>query len=147
MEILLPCHPLSLAFEFHLPSPSPSSNRYVETVYPELELPSLKDPGGVLIPSRAAEKKHLRPWYDRPRQYTGAFRLRLKSSNWCAEPGKGHKARGSKLVLARCSDSREQVRWRLAMACGWVVWKRGCSFVVDERQVWDCFVVVFGYWY
>ncbi|KAF0293857.1 Polypeptide N-acetylgalactosaminyltransferase 11 [Amphibalanus amphitrite] len=81
---------------------------YVENVYPELELPKLKDPDGVIIPSGAG-RREMKPWYDRQREYVGAYRLKLKGSIWCAEATKGHKARASKLRLARCSQDDDQV--------------------------------------
>lgn len=82
--------------------------RYLENVYPELALPNGGDrpnQSGHLIPNVTA--RPLRPWYNRTRDYTGAFRLQLKKTQLCAHAQKGYKSRGGRLVLRKCSDDDE----------------------------------------
>lgn len=84
---------------------------YLESVYPELEIPGVK----VADESRKSklEKPNFQPWHSRQRNYKSSFMIRLTNTSLClstsGEKVKGFWKRGSRLVLTPCLRTENQM--------------------------------------
>ncbi|XP_072931102.1 polypeptide N-acetylgalactosaminyltransferase 35A isoform X2 [Epargyreus clarus] len=82
---------------------------YLKHVYPELEygedtvakkrIQALNDP----------DKNKFQPWHSRKRNYTDSFQIRLYRTPLCIQSAKDIKSKGSKLILANCIRTLNQM--------------------------------------
>ena len=83
---------------------------YLETVYPELQLP---DDSAKRMKEKwlKVAQNPMQPWHSRKRNYTAQYQIRLSNSSLCIQSEKDVKTRGAKLILVPCLRIKSQVNF------------------------------------
>ncbi|XP_045109327.1 polypeptide N-acetylgalactosaminyltransferase 11-like isoform X2 [Portunus trituberculatus] len=82
---------------------------YLNTVYPELGLPDAGGKAGGVGEQAALGVRQFQPWNKRTRNYTHKWQIRLTGTDFCVESEEHPSKKGSRLVLAECSEWERQI--------------------------------------